>query len=986
MRTSVILLVFTLVLELAAGAASAGVRSGLVGYYPLNEGAGDIARDMSGQRHDGTLYNGVKWISPGYQGGGVNFDGTTDTRIALGNWNPAEGTGQLSLAAWIRWSGSSATYQGLIGKRDTWPGETMFQFQVRPENSGTFRIETGSAAIVSPNNTLNPLVHTWTHVAATFDGTTARLYLNGNQVASGAFAFNVEGQAADLGIGCVTGGGPGHSGNAEVFSGDMDEVCIYNRALSAEEISLVMTGIGGEGASNPRPKDGATDVPRDAVLSWDPLATATTRDVYIGTGYNDVNDASRAKPGNVLASRGQADTTFAPAGLEYGQTYYWRVDEVNAPPDGTMFKGSTWNFTAEPYAYPIKSLTVKASSQQTAWPATKTIDGSGLNADDQHSNDMNHMWMSIGVPAWIQYTFDQEYKLDKLWVWNANSQLEAYMGFGAKNVKIEYSLDGNVWTELEGVPEFARGMGMPAYTANTIVDFGGVVAKHVKLTINTTWGSPMSASLSEVRFFYVPMQAREPQPVDGATSVSVATDLIWRPGREAQSHQVYLGADANAVAAGTVPPVTQTERRYTPASLEYGTTYYWKVDEVGKTETYEGSLWSFTTQEYATFEDFESYTNDSPNRVFQTWIDGYGFSPDEFFPKGGSGNGSGAVIGYEPGTGDIMERTIVHSGTQSMPLQYDNTASPFYSEAERTFATAQNWTDNGANTLALYVRGNAGNFKETADGQMIMSAIGTDIWDTSDQFRYAYKNLNGNGSMVVRVDSMIRSDGWAKAGVMVRESLHPGSKHAFVCMTPDYGFSFQQRPETGNVMSQVSQVSVAGQGVVAPHWVKLTRMGNAFTAQESADGVTWVNITFTAPVNITMANNVLIGLALTSHNASTLTAAEFSNLSTSGSVTGEWQTAEIGATQPVGNSAEPMYVRIKDSTGASATVMNADEVITLRPTWQEWTIPYSDLAGVDLSRVKTMYIGVGNRNTPTAGGTGTVYIDDVALGRPAIRE
>jgi len=979
MRTNVVLLALLVCLAIvpAAGVAHADIRSGLVGYYPLNEGAGDIAHDMSGSGHNGTLHNGISWISPAYQGGGVNCNGTTDTRIELGTWNPAEGTGQLSLALWIRWAGGGGTYQGLIGKRNTWPDTTMFQFQVRPENGGTFRLETGTSAIVSPNNTLTPFVQTWAHVAATFDGTTCRLYLNGEQIMSGAFAFNAAGTASNMGIGCVTGGGAGFSGNTEVLSGDIDEVGIYNRALSKEEISLIMAGYGGDKATNPRPEDRATDVPQDGVLSWDPLATAATRDVYFGTAYDDVNDASRVKPGNVLASRGQTTTTFEPADLEYGQTYYWRIDEVNATPDGTIFKGDVWSFTAEPFAYPVKSLTVKASSQQAAWPATKTIDGSGLNADDQHSNDMNHMWMSIGVPAWIQYTFDQEYKLDKLWVWNANSQLEAYMGFGAKDVKIEYSLDGNVWTELEGVPEFARAMGMPAYTASTIVDFGGVIAKYVKLTINATWSSPMSASLSEVRFFYVPVQAREPQPADGATGVSVATDLIWRPGREIQSHEVYFGADADAVATGTVPTATQAERSYTPASLEFGTTYYWRVDEVGETETHEGNLWSFTTQEYAIIEDFESYTNDSPNRVFQTWIDGYGFSANEFFPQGNPGNGSGAIIGYEPGTGDIMEHTIVHSGAQSMPLQYDNTASPFYSETERKFVTAQNWTGNGPNTLMLYVRGNASGFTETADGEIIMNAIGVDIWDTADQFRYAYKNLSGDGSTVVRVDSLGRSDGWAKAGVMIRESLHPGSKHAFVCATPDYGVSFQQRPETGNVMSQVSVA-----GTVAPRWVKLTRTGNVFTAQQSADGVTWVNVTFTAPVNISMASNVLIGLAVTSHNASTLTAAEFSNLSMSGNVTGQWQIAEIGATQHEGNTAEPMYVRIEDSTGASVTVVNGDEAITLRPTWQEWTIPYSDLVGVNLSRVRTMYIGVGNRKTPTAGGTGIVHIDDVALGRP----
>jgi len=139
MRTkSVYLPFFVLMLGLAAGAANADIASGLVGYYSLNEGAGDTAYDMSGSGHDGTLYNNVTWISQGFTGGGINLDGTTNTRIELGTWNPAEGTGQMSLTLWIRWAGGGGTYQGLLGKRgaEPWTATTMFQFQVRPENSG----------------------------------------------------------------------------------------------------------------------------------------------------------------------------------------------------------------------------------------------------------------------------------------------------------------------------------------------------------------------------------------------------------------------------------------------------------------------------------------------------------------------------------------------------------------------------------------------------------------------------------------------------------------------------------------------------------------------------------------------------------------------------------------------------------------------------------------------------------------------------------
>ena len=239
----------------------------------------------------------------------------------------------------------------------------------------------------------------------------------------------------------------GSAGNGEVFLGDMDEVCIFNRALSLEEISLVMAGYGGDAASNPSPKDGATDVPQDVVLSWDPLETAATRDVYFGTAYDDVNDAGRASPGDVLAGQGQTATTFEPADLEYGQTYYWRIDEVNGTPDATVFKGDVWSFTVEPYAYPITNIKATASTSQTNMGPGKTIDGSGLNPNDEHSADMTQMWMSTMTPMnWIQYEFDKAYKLHELWVWNSNSLIESSMGLGAKKVKIEYSLDGNAWT------------------------------------------------------------------------------------------------------------------------------------------------------------------------------------------------------------------------------------------------------------------------------------------------------------------------------------------------------------------------------------------------------------------------------------------------------------------------------------------------------------------------------------------------------------
>ena len=128
----------------------------------------------------------------------------------------------------------------------------------------------------------------------------------------------------------------------------------------------------------------------------------------------------------------------------------------------------------------------------------------------------------------------------------------------------------------------------------------------------------------------------------------------------------------------------------------------------------------------------------------------------------------------------FAEQTIIHGGKQSMPMEYNNVKTPYYSEATRTFDTAQNWTTNGADTLSLWFRGRAAGFMDNGDGTYFMSSSGTDIWNNGDQFRFAYKTLTGDGSMVARVDSVANTNVWAKAGVMIRQSTDPGSTHAFM--------------------------------------------------------------------------------------------------------------------------------------------------------------------------------------------------------------
>ena len=465
-------------------------------------------------------------------------------------------------------------------------------------------------------------------------------------------------------------------------------------------------------AKDPSPAQDATDVARDVVLGWTPGDTAVAHDVYFGTVLADVESAERAADLGVLVSQGQAATAYDPDGLlEYGQTYYWRVDEVNAAPDSTILRGNVWSFTVEPYVYPVENIIATASSSDEGVGPENTVDGSGLNAAGLHSINAGDMWLSAATgaqPTWIQYEFDDVYKLAEMSVWNYNVQFELVLGFGMKDVAVEYSVDGAEWTQL-GDYEFARGTAMQGYAANTIIDLDGVAAKFVRLTASSNWGGMMPQfGLSEVQFLYKPVVAREPIPADGQANVALDGILDWRGGREAALHDVYLSTDREAVETGAALADSTSESRYTAGGLDLGATYYWRIDEVNEAAdpvVWEGSVWSFATLESLLIEDFEAY-DDEDNRIYETWADGWV-------------NGTGSIVGYLEAP--FAERSIVNSGYQSMPLEYDNSVAPYYSEATREF-DSEDWTAYGADTLFVNFRGRAAVFTEQADGSILMGA------------------------------------------------------------------------------------------------------------------------------------------------------------------------------------------------------------------------------------------------------------------------
>jgi len=473
-----------------------------------------------------------------------------------------------------------------------------------------------------------------------------------------------------------------------------DNMSAHIYGLSNEVVGLPSN------ASNPSPVAGQKDVPRDTKLHWHPGQFAHTHDVYLGTVFDDVNEASRADPRGVLVSQGQSGTAYAPVNpLEYSQRYYWRIDEVNAPPDSTIYRGDVWSFTVEPFAYPVANIVATSNGDSDAGAGPeRTVDGSGLNDENQHSTDSVDMWLALAQdePVYIQYEFDRMLKLHEMLVWNYNVQFEMLLGFGVKDVTIEYSADGQEWAVL-GDYELAQATARSTYTANTTIRFDGVAARYVRLTANSSWGGADQFGLSEVRFLYVPAQAREPQPGDGAVNVAVDRTLAWRAGRDAVSHEVYFGTEPETLTLIE----TVAGNSYTPGALDLGTTYYWQVNAVQEAELWPGELWSFATQEYLLVDGFESYTDDidAGEAIFDTWIDGWV-------------NDTGSTVGHLETP--FAERSVVRSGSQSMPLYYDNTTIS-YSEATVNVAdlqVGQDWTRYGIEALTLYFYGDPANSAE----------------------------------------------------------------------------------------------------------------------------------------------------------------------------------------------------------------------------------------------------------------------------------
>ncbi|UCG48891.1 MAG: hypothetical protein JSU94_03735, partial [Phycisphaerales bacterium] len=388
-------------------------------------------------------------------------------------------------------------------------------------------------------------------------------------------------------------------------------------------------------AHTPNPSDGSMFVDPNIDLSWGSGFDATSHDVYFGTDATAVANATTATAGiykgNVAANLYELDP------LGYDTDYYWRIDEKEA---AETVKGDVWTFRTGTtkqgkVVYElwenISGVNLDALKNNFNYPDNPSQSGELTTFSYQPNLDNYggriHGWLH--VPSAGDYTF---------WVaGDDNTELWLSTDEDPGNVELIANIPG--WTGFQAFDTIASQQSETMtltpgkYYIMALWKEGGG-GDHCA----AAWQGPPSPERSVIPGAYLSpyeaLWAWAPKPADDATGVSKVTTLTWQPGIHATGHKVYFGTDATAVANANEGsgeykgPRALGAESFDPGPLTWATSYYWRIDEVNNLHAespWVGSVWSFTVADYLIVDDFEDYNDYPPDRIFEWWLDGFGY-------------------------------------------------------------------------------------------------------------------------------------------------------------------------------------------------------------------------------------------------------------------------------------------------------------------------------------------------------------------------
>jgi hypothetical protein len=407
-----------------------------------------------------------------------------------------------------------------------------------------------------------------------------------------------------------------------------------------------------------------------------------------------------------------------------------------------------------PKSFPLDRAKITATASSSNDPntmgAVNTINSSGL-VQGKHSIIETDMWLSAlgDTDPWIRYDFDQPYKLDKVQVWNYNNSLEPQFGTGVNDVNIVYSLDGTNWMTLENVT-IDQAPGSDTYEGMS-VDLN-IAAKTVILDINSNrspFGAPQYG-LSEVVFYTIPVRPSELSPEDGTRELGTEVELSWIAGREAVTHEVYLGTDPEALDLLATLGAAETSYQ---ATVELNSTYYWQIVEVNEAAV--PTTWS---SDILTFHTVVLPIDPGTDNLVHQYT----------FDDGTANDSVGSVHGTLVGDANIVDGSLVLDGVDDW-MEMDASVI-----AINTFTTGL--------TLELVCT------QDTADQGYSMTATFGDTWDNGygkDYLAIATSRGGGGTTRGMMANTPDQDAPWSDEVGVDAPASKDGGEHHYALVVDD---------------------------------------------------------------------------------------------------------------------------------------------------------------------------------------------------------
>jgi hypothetical protein len=1038
-----VLLCFAFAANLVAGSVSAADPN-LVGWWKLDETSGMTAADSSGYGNDGTLSGslyGDSWAA-GLDGGALGFN--WDGYVNCGKDASLNITGDFTIGAWAKPApGSEASYMGIGGRLVSSP--TYMGFALVRHSSGVYRLWTANkdtAAVVGASSSKTYTASEWHHVVGVRTGSTCSLYVDGVKAGSADVPvmapssefFHLGLQYANsptdrLWIGLIDdfrlfsrglteaeltawvgtkalNPSPA-DGATEVLMGLLQwtgtptakayDVYVGTNPTPGAAESLGRVGLGMtfypmplqpgatyywrvdavDDAGNvnqgsiwrftvmpmtahvPSPIDGARWVGTNIKASWTKGQTAASHTLYGGT------DRAAVAAGDASALLGVlTETSFdASALLQPGTTYYWRIDEVDGA--GTVYPGDVWTFsTFDPAGGAVAeywdNMTLTGEPK-----VVKTVpeinfdwgDGpdQGVNSPDPciPTNQFSCRWTAeLNVPVTGKYVL-YEASDDGARMWLNNEQV------------------ANGWWDRGTTEDRTFPLDLVAGQRYLLVmeqyENGGGATAFLR------WSGPgIPKQIIPQGALQIPQIAFGFSPAQGATNVADTPVLSWRAGKTAAQHDVYFGTDEALVAAGdrSVFQSRIAETSFTPAGvLTWATTYYWKVDEVAADGTIvPGMVLSFTVIDRTAIDDFESYdvVPVAPTAAPIGWWKFDGDANDS------SGNGHNGVLNSDPTFVAGVDGQAIHmDGVDDYVVVGSVGIS---GTMPRTIA---GWAK--ADTTSIVDWTNVFGFTSTPDG---VSGLSFDI-----------DKIGGANQYCIHVY------GWERGYLEIDLEWHHLAASYDGTTVKWYGDGKLAGSEAWAINTQ-DNVQMGKRGHAAggnwPGCVDDVRIYD--TVLSLAEIKSLAGFTPTAVVNDVWSQSGTVTETVvtdTVHGGSQALLLDYDNANAphQGGVSRavaltDWTRGRADALSlwfhgdPC-NAPAPLCVIVQDSAGATGVVTHPNPAAVQIGQWQKWTVSlaYFSAAGVKLTSVAKVAIGVGDGHTS---GAGTVFIDDVAVVRSGL--